>query len=298
MIFSEPYVRLYEALGKSIFTIKDAGSVLKSTYKSTKVIISRLKGSNQVFLVGHGRYILISPESYVKLQSIKKHRKLYNLTIKIFQNFPNLKMLILYGSQVFGKRDKYSDYDVLLILPERPENWKELVHELEKDIKLHMTVYSEQAYKFLLISEPYLKFWLNEGLIFDESGLLSKTSPPTAKTAYFENLLTAENYLNLAKKESDSLKRAKYCLTVLEILLMIENSLNLSYDFNRVKKEIEKLFGSQLLSAIRLKSTIQTSTSLKAVEIAFKKYGEVRKMLSLIGENESDLYWKQVVKAR
>ena len=299
----KPYVRLREALSGSAFTLAEARKVLKSTSGSAKVIISRLKRAGQIVQLGRGEYRLISPESYVKLQEIKqKNPKFYRLGLEIFRGYPNLRMLALYGSQLAGRADKYSDYDALLILPEvlSGEKKRSFRQELERrlGIKLHLIVCSEKTYRTMLLIEPHLKFWLNEAIILDEGGISSTPPPPTAKFGYLEALRTAEVYLKIAKR--GSFRGASYCLTALKIALMLDHALKLDYKYENVRSNLEKIAGSHLLSMVRKNPVSPGKVTTKHIrdlrKAAERKLREVRTKLDLLGQNESDLYWRARLK--
>ena len=297
MMLAKPYTRLREAFLGSAFTLPEAQKVMGSTLGSTKVIISRLKQAGQIVRLRRGEYRLIRPESYIKLQELRqKNPKLYQLALEIYRRYPNLKMVAFYGSQLTDRADKYSDYDALLILPEvlSDKNKKSFRQELEEklEIKLHLIVCSEKTYRAMLLIEPQLKFWLNEAIILDEASISSTPPPPTAKFGYLEALRTAEVYLEIAE---GSARGASYYITALEIALMLDHALKLDYNFENVRKDIEKFVDIRLISAVRKDPISPRKISAKHIQAlkntTRKKLREVRMQLGLLGRNESDLYW-------
>lgn len=304
MMPPKPYIKLSKVLPSPTFTLSDAQRKLESTRGSTKVILSRLREGGQVLALGKGRYRLISPESYAKLQELKgKNSKFYRLALEIYRKYPDLKKLVLYGSQLVGRADKYSDYDILLILPrvlsgkEKKSFRQEL--EVELGIKLHLLICSEKTYRVMLLVEPYLKFWLNEAIILDEAGMSNAPLPPTAKLGYLEALRTAEVYLETAEEGSSS-RRASYYLTALEITLMLDHALKLDYEFENVRRDLEELVDARLLLAVRENPVSPRKVGAKHIrnlrKVTKEKLKEVRTKLGLLGQNESDLYWRSRLK--
>lgn len=238
---------------------------------------------------------MITPESYVKLQELKqKNPKFYRLALEIYRGHPNLKMLALYGSQVTGGADRFSDYDVLVVsrgLLERGEK-KKFKQELERKlgVKLHLTIWSEKSYRTFILTEPHLKFWLNEAVILDGGGLFGPL-PPTAKYGYSEAMRLAEVHFETA---DGSPRAASYYLIALKIALMLDYAMRLNYDFRSVKEEIENLVDETLLSAVRKNPLSPTKVHKKQIEnlkkITRKKLREVRTKLESLGQNESDLF--------
>lgn len=305
MMLSKPYMRLREAFPVSAFTLAEAQKVMGATSGSAKVIISRLKHAGQIVRLERGKYRLIRPESQVRLQELEqKNPKFYRLALEIYRKHPNLEMLALYGSQLTGRADRYSDYDALLVLPEvlNVGEKKSLKQELEKKrgIRLHLIVCSEKTYRAMLLIEPYLKFWLNEAIILDEAGVSSTSLPPTAKFGYLEALRTAEVYFEIA--EAGSPRRASYYITALKIALMLDHALKLDYEFKNVRSDLEKLVAADLLLAVRENPVSPRKVSMKHVrelrEATKRKLKEVRTKLHLLGQNESDLYWRSKLEVR
>lgn len=297
----KPYTKLSEALPSPIFTLSDAQKRLRSTSGSTKVILSRLKQGGQVISLERGRYRLISPESHAKLQELKqKNLKFYRLALEIYRNYPRLEMLVLYGSQVTGGADKFSDYDVLVVIKEllEKEEKERFKQELERKlgIKLHLTIWSERSYRTFLLTEPHLKFWLSEAIVLDEADLFGPL-PPTAKYGYSEALRLAEVHFETA---NGSPREANHYLIALKIALMLDRAMRLDYSFKSVKEEIEKLVGKDLFSSIRKNSLSPIKVHKKHIEnlrrITREKFREVRMKLESIGRNESDLFLESKLK--
>ena len=301
----KPYLKLCTEFSSSAFTLSDVRRVLRATPASAKVIVSRLKSTGRLLQLGRGKYRLVRPENFFRLQKLRtKNPKLHRLALEIYRKYPDLKMLVLYGSQVRGDIDRFSDYDILLVLETLPNSEEKnmFVRELEQKlgIRLHLIVCSVESYRMFLVIEPHSKFWLNEAIILDEADLFGAL-PPTAKLGYFETLRTAENYLEMAGKGKGSPREASYCLIALKIVLMLNHAIELDYDFENVKKEIEKLVDGDLLSAVRMDPVSPRRINRRHVEglmeTTKEKLEEVRRKLGQLGQNESDLFWRSKVGA-
>ena len=243
---------------------------------------------------------MVKPENLIRLQELKgMNPKLYRLARGLYQRYPDLKLVVLYGSQVTGGADPFSDYDAMVITEsvhdgeKKRDIWRGLEKEL--GIKLHLTVYSGGSFKTLIMTEPHLRFWLKEGKVLDEGGAFGPL-PPVAKWGYKEVLYLAGGYIDIGG-EGGPASVASY-LTALKLILMIEHALRLDYSYENVKNELERLVGRDLVLAVRKNPLSPKGLRKRQVEwlrkMARKKLGEVRAKLDLIGENESDLLLKEL----
>lgn len=298
----EPYLRLFSALGKSEFSLSDAQKALKTTGGSAKVIVSRLKGNGQLFSTGNkGKYVMMRPQNHVQLRLLEaKNPKLYGLAAEIYSRFPLLRMLVLFGSQVTGETDKFSDFDVLLVLPEPLENRKEVASSLEEKlgIKLHFTAYSEHAYRIFLYAEAHVRLWLSNGMIFDEAGL-SKLAPPVAKRAFMEEIFTAHTYLRISRiKGGDTGRHAGYLLTAMRIALIVKGMVGLDYDYSHVRERLDALLGEGVLSKIRAGGRLSEEEFDRLSKSCSRELRQAKAMVESLKENESDAIWnKALIKA-
>lgn len=296
MAISNPYLALYHKYKGSQFGLDEAKSTLGATSGSTKVILSRLKAENKLFSVGWGRYVVMSPFSYMKLKDLgQSDPVLFAIVSEAYHQFPNLCMLVLYGSRVTGRADELSDYDVMLVLPEQHPDIEAFKSKVERDIggKLHLTVYSAAAYKTLLLTELYLRFWISEGMIFDEAGLSKAILPPIPKLAYLESLTMVENYVTLAANEKNQMRKVRHYFTALKTSSIVESALGLSYDFSLVRDKIEAQLGKALVHNIRARKQVTQSEIRTLKRLVAENCAGISKKLRCIGENESDLYWRE-----
>ena len=294
MTLENLHIKTYASFGRNAFSLDQFCKCHKFNMGTGKVMLNRMTNNHQIFRVKRGTYIGISPKNWLMFHELKP--KLRKLATSIYEKFPDLSLLLLYGSQVRGNADKYSDYDVLVVIPKAEESSK-IKKEIEKKlkIKLHLTIYSEQAFKTFVITEPYLKFWFNEGIIFDEKSLTRELNKPTAKLGYLENLEEAKTYMEMAKKELLNKKKAAfYYYKILRTSLMIKYALNLNYKYEDIK-EIEDM--KTTVKKIRSNITMKKEDLKKIKDLAEKTVSDVSSMMATIGENESDLYWRKT-KAR
>jgi predicted nucleotidyltransferase len=294
MLLENIYMKSLERFGKGRFTPAQFAHLHGLSMQSSKVLIHRMKNNLQLFRAGRGEYALLTVESFLKLQQlVKKNPVLHSLAIELFTIFPELKALVLYGSQVRGEADRFSDYDVLLILPEKTADTEETRQDIEKKlrIKLHLIIYSENGYKNAVLSEPYIRFWLSEGLVLDEGGIMRSPMPPIPKIAYEEWLSTAKADAETAG-ESGAEKRCRYYLTALEILGLIRSALRLAYDYGDVKKRLEGLLGSKTLARIRGRRRLGRGEEKLLEKSCKSEIAAIDALLRGIGYNEADVYWK------
>lgn len=288
--------RLYAQLGKKPFGLSDLQRAAGVGYPSARVILHRLKGTLQAFPIRHGQYTLLRPENWVQFQRLQAtHPPLFRLALAVYQRFPALSALVLYGSQVTGRADKYSDFDVLLILPVPTEHAIVIQKELEKKlgIKLHLTIYSEKTFETLVLSEPYLKFWLTEGILLDEKGILVHAMKNTAKLGHLEHMETACHYYRLGEGESVPARRASYYFTALKMLFMIKEALCLNYRYRVVRERLAGIIGEESIQRIRKGKAISPAVLTRLRTSCRAAVRQVRRGLARLGENEADRYWKQ-----
>ncbi len=299
----EPYLRLFCALEKREFSLSDAQKALKTTGGSAKVIVSRLKAKGQLFSTGNkGKFVMMRPENEVQLRLLAaKNPKLYGLASEIYSRFPLLRMLVLFGSQVTGTIDKFSDFDVLLVLPSPLENREDVGRDLEEKlkIKLHFTAYSEHAYRIFLYAEAHVRLWLSNGMIFDETGGLSKLAPPIAKRALMEEIFTALTYLRISRiRGGDARRDAGYLLTALRLALIVKGMANLDYDYFHVREKLDALLGKDVPSKIRAGVRLSKEEFGKLSKLCSGELRVAKAMVESLKENESDNVWnKALVKA-
>ena len=283
------------------FNIRSFAKSRGITYASARVALTRLQKRHGVLRIGRGEYRPLDQEIRAKLERLgSKNEKLLDLTVTLYEKLPHLKMILIFGSQARGDADDLSDIDVLVVsdpgmgMRERKRLQRELSDRLGERVELK--VVSEAQYKKWLMLEPKMRFWLREGIIFDECGL-SREIYPISKIGLLETLNFVALQLELSKRGGGD---AGCLFIALKELLTLKHALNLNYDTMKLKREMWGLLGKNLCMKLRaiskgkqLKlSSSETSTLKRAVS---KLYPGVVKEVKRLGENEADLYLRRKV---
>jgi predicted nucleotidyltransferase len=295
MLLEEIYLETYAEFGKKRFSAHDFVKLHKLSLASSKVLIHRLTKNNQLLRAGRGEYVVLRPINFLKLKQLeRKNKKLYRLSLELFRMFPELKALVLFGSMIRGQADRFSDYDALLILEEKTEETAEVRQKIEKKlaIKLHLTIYSEKGYKNALLSEPYIRFWLAEGIKFDEVKIFQSPPPPVPKMAYEEWLSTARIYMENAKEAEHPGKKCKYYFTALEVLGGIRAALRMVYDFGLVRQRLVQLINGQRIMKIRAMKPLDAKDAKLLEKLCKTEFHMIDVLLNEMGDNEADIFWK------
>lgn len=296
MLLEEIYLKTCAELGKNRFTARDFAQLHKLSLQSSKVLIHRLTKNNQLLRADRGEYVVLTAVSFLKLMKLEReNKKLHQLALELLRMFPELKGLMLFGSRIRGQADRFSDYDILLLLEEKTEETAAVKQKIEKKlgIKLHLTIYSEKGYRNAVLSEPYIRFWLAEGIYFDEANVFQSPLPPVPKIAYEEWLSTAKTYMENAKEADHTEKKCKYYFTALEVLGSIGAALRMVYDFSFVKQRLAVLIGKEIIRKIRTAGRLDRKDA-KLLEKACKsELHAVDALLDEMGDNEADVYWKK-----
>jgi len=297
----KPYLKLCTGLSQRRFTLADARKALGAQPSSTKVILSRLKSAGLILPIGRGRYKLIERENLAKLQKLRaRDTKLYQLALEIYRKYPDLKALVLYGSRISGSADAFSDYDAMVITEathDRSED-RRIERELAEriGIRVHLTIYSKRGFMISAMTEPHLKFWLNDAVVLSEDWWPGPL-PPTAKWGYKEALYMAEGYIDVGDEDRGSFRATCY-LVALKMILVVEHALKLGYDYENVREEMEHLAGRSLVQSVRKDRLSPKGVRNKQIEklarIVRGRLKKLRSKLDLIGDNESDLRWKEM----
>ena len=294
-----PYLKLCAKLSGHAFGLGDIQRALDTSRGAAKVVVSRLKRDGQLITLERGRYRLVGRESLAKLQELESmDPNFHRLAEEVYRRYPDLSAVVFYGSRIAGSADEFSDYDVLVVTRESHE-WTEtrrVEQELRGELSVgaHLTVYSEKTFRLLVITEPHLKFWMNNSVVLTEGHELG-VLPPTAKWGYTEALYLAEGYIDVGNMGGRG--QVISYLTALRMILMVEHSIGLDYDYENVRKEVERLVGGRLIRATRanpLSPNVRKEETVQLRRRVRKRLREARSKLDLIGENESDLKWMEL----
>ena len=297
-MISKPYLKLYSELDGDVFTKSRVEEVLGTSENAAGVVLTRLKRDNMVFQPERASYRLLTPETVARLVQLKaRDDKLYAVAVETLRHYPQLSMLLLYGSHARGDADELSDYDVLVVLPHPPVDAKSVKESIEEKltVKVHLTVYSEEAYKTVLLMEPYVRMWLTEGIMLDEGKLGKMIPPPPPKMAYKEMLYTAETLMDVAGIEDDAAEKAKYLRKAATTLLIIEDLLDLEYDYGKTREKLGKLLGHETTRRIRRSEKLGEDDIRKLEDTVERERGRVIGGIDALGDNESDIKWRGMV---
>lgn len=111
-----------------------------------------------------------------------RHDKLHKLINEIIQKLAgqiDLEKIVLFGSQVTGRTDEYSDLDILIIAPsqERPLDRRlkvrRLLHDLDKSVGLDILFYTpEEVERFKDHPSSFIHHVLTTGItVYDRKTL-------------------------------------------------------------------------------------------------------------------------------
>jgi hypothetical protein len=139
--------------------------------------------------------------------------------------------------------DRFSDYDVLVLLPSglEGERRRAIEEELKRgfpSIKLDLVFGSERELLAGLPYEPYWRFWLESGVVTWGERPPVKEYPPLAKGALDSHLNIIKSQIDLAKVLNDPNQSARCCLSALKLLLLVEEALKNEYNSHKVKKAL------------------------------------------------------------
>lgn len=283
------------------FNVRSFAKSRDITYASARVILTRLQKRHKVLRVGRGEYRLLDQESQAKLERLgSKNKKLLDLTVALYEKLPHLRVILIFGSQARGDADNFSDIDVLVVsdpgmsMQERKRLQEELSDGLGKRVEIK--VVSEAQYKKWLMLEPKMRFWLREGIIFDECGL-SKEIYPISKIGLLETLNFVALQLELSKRSGGD---ASCLFIALKELLTLKHVLNLDYDTMKLKREMWDMLGEDLCMKLRAISKgkrlrLSSRETLILKRAVSKLYPAIIKEVKRLGENEADLYLRRTV---
>lgn len=221
--------------------------------------------------------------------------RLADIAEELLLHIPTTIALVFYGSQVEGETDRYSDHDVLVIAPSSDiPAWREqtrLVEELAArfGVKVQLVTMSPEAAWLELRLKPYLRHWLERGIILGDGSIFTEPFPPLAKLGARDCLITIEIDLEEMTEEKDGGRwKSEQFLRALRRLLMVRAAIGGNYRSN-VKQEVEALIGATTLKRLRNpkgRVSVEVATRLKAALDAL--LAEVKELIEAMPENSSD----------
>lgn len=225
------------------------------------------------------------------------------ITRRLREELPEATAIIFFGSQAAGLANRFSDYDVMVFLPDGLERKRRRAVEKMKEEfpchKLDLAFGSERSLLHSLPYEPYHRFWLESGVVTWGKKPSVKEYPPLAKGALDSHLNIIKSQIDLARVLDDRRQTAQSCLSVLKMLLLIEKALQNEYDSRVVQNELEDLVGKELIERARdPHSELEQRDSRKLFRMALDRYHLVKGLVDRMGENESDRQWREQWQAR
>ena len=225
------------------------------------------------------------------------------ITRKIRARLPNATAIIFFGSRVAGAADAFSDYDVLVLLPEGLEmderkHVKEEMQAAFPDITLDLLFGSERWLRARLPYEPYYRFWLKDSLTtWGKTNI--KRFPPLATGAM-------KSYLGILKAEIDLAAALENCrggsrvgIEALELLVQIDRGFKRDYSERSVKQALNDLVGADLIARVRNPQRRLVEKDRRVLlRVARAKYRAVKALLDALPENSADRRWRRQWEAR
>lgn len=220
------------------------------------------------------------------------------ITAKIRARLPGATAIIFFGSRIAGLADEFSDYDVLVLLPEgleetERERVKKEMQAAFPKIKLDLLFGSERWLRSRMTYEPFYRFWLKESVTTFGKPPSIKRFPPLATGAMKSYLGIVEAEIALAGAIEDRRAAGQIGLNALEILVEIDHAYKYDYSTRTVKLAMKTLVGDDLVARIRNpKRRLAEQDLRKLLRTTRAKYRAVRATLDAMPENISDRRWR------
>ena len=223
------------------------------------------------------------------------HPLLPHIVREVLRHVPATQTLVLYGSQVTKDTDAYSDYDVLIITPaEKVPDFDERA-AIEKNlaqqygIRTQVMATSPSALWLELRLNPYVRHWIEHGIIVGDNTVFSDPLPPLAKEGARVSLGSIETDLELMTEESNGRRsQAEVLYRALRMLLLLRAAICGNYSFD-VREEAEKRLGTTLVRRLRNpKGRLSTHDLTRLKQEVQTLLKEVRALVNLMPENTSD----------
>jgi predicted nucleotidyltransferase len=243
-----------------------------------------------------------------RIRDLRDRRELVkldpNLTIiadAVMRTFPATKAILFYGSQVQGQPDGYSDYDVLAILPssEVPDLWEraEIERELRErhGLRVHFSATSPETAWLELRMAPYLRHWLEQGVLLGDGDVFQEPFPPLAKEGARVTLGSIENDLDLMIEQGDSRRwRAEVLMRALRSLILLRTAIWGRYPCD-LRGEVETEVGAAIVKRLRNPKGRIRPDDLERLERRVKELlRQVKELAAAMPENASDREVRQL----
>ncbi len=179
------------------------------------------------------------------------------ITRKIRARLPDATAIIFFGSRVAGIADAFSDYDVLVVLPEGLEldertRVKQEIQAAFPEVRLDLLFGSERWLIGNLRVEAHYRFWLENAIATYGRVPEVKRYPPLYKDALDSRLNILGSESKVFEASSRNLhEEANGYLSILKHLILIEHALEHDYSNCSIWTDIESLLGADLVRALR-----------------------------------------------
>ena len=212
---------------------------------------------------------------------------------------PRLTAVILFGSRASGLADDFSDYDLIVLLPNGLDSAKRraVADQLRAEFPafhLDLVFGSRRSLLASLRYEPARRFWLENGLALWGRKPVVKRYPPLAKGALLSHLNLVEAEMGVAQAEDTAHARGRVCADALEHLLQIEFALAGDYRNESVQQTLAQLIGRDFLRALRDPAQpIAAAESRRLFRITREKLRTLKAQVQAMPENELDRVWRE-----
>jgi predicted nucleotidyltransferase len=226
------------------------------------------------------------------------------ITAEIRARLPDATAIIFFGSRVAGVADTFSDYDVLVLLPDglEEDERRRVKREMQTafpGVKLDMVLGSERWLRARMPYEPFYRFWLKESVVTWGKGPNIKRFPPLATGAMKSYLGIVGAEIDFAAAVEDRRVGSRIGLNALEMLLEIDHAFKHNYSTRAVRQAMGTLVGSDLVARVRNpKSKLAEKDQRALLRMARAKYRAVKAMLEAMPENSADRRWRKQCLAR
>jgi predicted nucleotidyltransferase len=208
------------------------------------------------------------------------------ITDAIRVRLPKATSIIFFGSRVAGTFDAFSDYDVLVLLPEglEEDERKRVRNQVQATfpkIKLDLLFASERWLLGNLRVEADYRFWLENAIATYGHVPKVKRYPPLYKDALDSRLNIIQAEIKVIEAWSRHLhQKAQGYLGILKHLVLIEHALKKDYRNDSVWTEIAGLLEPDLILTLRdpcATRCVRRPMLSKVRRITLAKFREVRR---------------------
>ena len=210
------------------------------------------------------------------------------ITKEIRSRLPNATAVVFFGSRVAGVADAFSDYDVMVLLPEgldsdERQRVKQEIQSVFPEICLDMIFGSKRWLLSSLAVEAYYRFWLENSVATFGQVPKPQQYPRLYKDAIDSRLNIIRSEIKVVEAWSRNLhQEANGYLRILKHLVLIEHALQGNYSTPSIWNELTCLLGSDLISILRDPHAIRRvrRPMLSQVRrVMWRKFAKVRKQV-------------------